>query len=387
MSRADHLAAVLPGLSPIEVFDFYDGPRFYSCRDVVGQLYVVYWVDEVDRSAKWLYLRVSPERYTSLKQGAVTIAFALTNPEEGYAFIVHTVPDGVSVFEVASEQIDPEWLPPADERLSIEVGTLPERAAPSVDVARGSNRQVFDLAFQKVSNTYEMGCGKLGRILDAVQNTVFAFACTPDRDVRRVPEETKFNSEILVTGVFASSFGIRLQTKGADLFSDDETANALQTLAELIATVSVPEVLSVDLHRLNILGRSRFKHLLRVMIDAEVSVAVDWASPSGINSQSRASFSQLSVALQALEETDDATTRTVDRSGLLVGVDVQRNFFALVIDGSEIIKGTLAPAIERRRFEVPSHIQATIVETCVVDPLTDREKWTYILLAASQREI
>lgn len=387
MSRADHLAEVLPGLSPIEVFDFYDGPRFYSCRDVVGQLYVVYWVDEVDRGAKWLYLRVSPERYTSLKQGAVTIAFALTNPEEGYAFIVHTVPDGVSVYEVASEQIDPEWLPPADERLSIEVGTLPGRAAPSVDVARGSNRQVFDLAFQKVSNTYEMGCGKLGRILDAVQNTVFAFACTPDRDVRRVPEEIKFNSEILVTGVFASSFGIRLQTKGTDLFSNDETANALQTLAELIATVSAPEVLSVDLHRLNILGRSRFKHLLRVMIDAEVSVAVDWASPLGLNSQSRASFSQLSVALQALEETDDATTRTVDRSGLLVGVDVQRNFFALVVDGSEIIKGTLAPAIEQRRFEVPSHIQATIEETCVVDPLTDREKWTYILLAASQREI
>ena len=54
MSRAEYLAVLLPGLSPVEVFDFYDGPRFYSCRDVLGQLYIVYWVDDVDGNATWL---------------------------------------------------------------------------------------------------------------------------------------------------------------------------------------------------------------------------------------------------------------------------------------------------------------------------------------------
>lgn len=384
MSRTDHLAALLPGLTPVEVFDFYDGPRFYSCRDVVGQLYVVYWIDEGDDKTSWLYFRVSPERYTSLKQGFVTIAFALSNPEEGYAFVVHITSDGVSIDEVQAEQIDPEWLPPIDERLSVVAITLPERSVSAVEAAKSGNRQVFDLAFQKNSNTYEMGCGKLGRLLDAVQSTVFAFACAPNRDIRRVPEEVKFNNEVLVTDVFASSFGIRLKTKGADLFSNDDSARALQTLTELIAVLSVPETLSSNLHRLNILGRSRFKHLLRVMVDAEISVTADWGAPSGTNRQAHASYSEISRALQELEATDDATTRTVERSGRLVGVDVQSNFFALVANGTEVIKGTLTPSIAQQRFEVPSQVRATIEETCVVDPLTDREKWTYVLLAVSR---
>ena len=385
MYRAKYFEEILARLIPEEVFDFYDGPRFYSCRDVMGQMYVVYWVDETDESATWLYLRVSQERYTSLKQGVITIAFALSNPEEGYAFVVHTAPDGVSaVTEVARDKIDSEWLPPANERLAIKVRTLPERTASAVQAAKTGNRHVFDWAFQKTNNPYEMGCSKLGRLLEAIQHTVFAFACSHDRDIRRVPEEVKYKSEILVTGVFASSFGVRLQTKGADLFSNDETAIALKTLADLIDVVSVPDKLADELHRLNILGRSRFKHLIQVLIDTRVTVDVDWGSPSGINKQSKASYAELALALQRLEATDAATTRIVERSGRLVAADIERKSFKLEMDDGEEIKGKLAAGIAREQFEVPSLIKVELEETCIVDTLTDREKWTYVLQKASK---
>lgn len=386
MSRTENLIQLLPGLIPVEVFDYYDGPRFYSCQDVVGQLYVVYWIGEADQEAEWLYVRVSPERYASLKQGIVSIAHALSHPEEGSAFVLRGKLDDISAVEVASEAIEPDWLPPQEERLSLAVRSLPEKTVDAVNAARGTNRHVFDIAFQKISNTYEMGAGKLGKLLDAIQNTIYALACEADRDIRRVPEETKFNSEVLVTGLFASSFGIRLQTKGSDFFSSDESARALQTFTELIAALAIPESISQELHRLNILGRSRFKHLLRVMVDAEISVKADWGSPSGTTRQSMASYSQISLALQKLEATDAATTRTVERQGRLVGVDVQSDFFALAVEDNEVIKGKLSPAIANRQFEVPSRILATIEEKCIVDPLTDREKWTYILLAARQPE-
>ncbi|MCX8516729.1 MAG: hypothetical protein ORN29_01395 [Rhodoferax sp.] len=229
-----------------------------------------------------------------------------------------------------------------------------------------------------------MGCSKLGRLLEAIQHTIFAFACSQDRDIGRVPEEVKYKSEVLVTGVFASSFGVRLQTRGADLFSNDGTAIALKTLADLIDVVAVPDTLANELHRLNILGRSRFKHLIQVLMDAQVSVEVDWGSPSGNNKHSRATYSELVSALQRLEATDAATTRIVERSGRLVGADVERKSFSLVMDNGEEIKGKLAAGIARGQFAVPSLIKAELEETCIVDTLTDRENWTYVLQKASK---
>jgi hypothetical protein len=382
MSRAEHLARLLAELSPVEVFYVYDGPRFYSCRDIVGQLYIVYWIEDGDERSSWLYLRISPDRYASLKQGGITVASALSNPEEGHAFVVHATRSGVSIDDLKTAQIDPVWLPPSDERLSLETNTLPERIAPAAKAAKSNNRHVFDLAFRKVSNAYEMSCGKLGRLLDSVQNTIFALACPPDQDIRRVPEDVRFNSEVFVTGLFASSFGVRLQSKSADLFPNDKSERALLLFNDLIGALSSPEALSIDLHRLNVLSRSRFKHLLRMMVDAEISVATEWGSPLGANRQSRASFSEISSALRRLEATDEATTQIIKRSGKLVGVDIQSNFFALVLENKELIKGTLASAVATRRFEIPSQISATLQESCVIDPLTDREKWSYVLLLA-----
>lgn len=384
MIGPERFASSLARLSPLEVFDFYDGPRFYSVKDVVGQLYLVYWIDEAPAGSSWLYVRVSSDRYASLKQGIIPVATALSQPEDQVAYVIHITPNGPEVEEFDAANLDPEWMPPIGERLSIPSSPLPVKASNARESAVGAKRQVLDFAFQRASNKFEIGAGKLGRLLEAIQNTIYALACAPDRDVRRVPEEVKFANEMMVTGVFASSFGIRLQSKGADLFEDGDSARALQTITELFELLSTPDLLTENLHRLNILGRSRFKHLLRVLVDSEVSVGADWGDPSGAARSSKASLMQLAVALARLEATEDATTRQVERPGRLVGVDVQSNFFALAVEGGEVIKGTLASAIAQQKFEVPSHITATLEETSVVDPLTDREKWTYVLLAASR---
>ena len=56
MSRRDDLRPLTRGLTPVEVFDYDDGPRFYSCRDVVGQLYLVFWADQSEAGTSWLYV-------------------------------------------------------------------------------------------------------------------------------------------------------------------------------------------------------------------------------------------------------------------------------------------------------------------------------------------
>ncbi|NOS75491.1 MAG: hypothetical protein HOP36_13375 [Methyloglobulus sp.] len=380
MSRSDYLDSLIKDLNPIEVFDYYDGPRFYSCRDKVGQVFLVYWIDETDEYNAWLYLRVSPERYLSLKCGNISIAKALANPEEESAFVVKNYGTDFSVEEISTAQIEADWLPPVSSFLHLNESALPEKTLSAVEVAMRSDRQVIDLAFDKLSNAHEMGCGRLGKLLDSFQDFIYALACGSQLDVRRIPEVIKFKSEVLVTGLYASSFGIRLQSKGGELFPGDETEKAIEIFANLISTLETPEKISEELHHYNILARSRFKYLLHLLVDSEVSLETDWGAPSGSTLKSRASFNEIKRALIKLKETDDATKNIVERPANLVGVDVESAFFALKIEGNEIIKGKLSDLVSSRQFDIPSRIIAKLEESCVIDPLTDQEKWSYILV-------
>lgn len=273
-----------------------------------------------------------------------------------------------------------DWLPERSDALSIGEPSLPEKTKTAREFSESTLRQVLDLAFERLNNSFEFGCGKLGKLLDATQNTLYALACNPKSDIRRVPEEIKYRSEFLVTGVFASSFGIRLQSRSTDLFSSDEVARAAETLAVLLTDSSVPEALAENLKAFNVLTRSRFKHLVRLLVDSEVSIKTDWGSPSGKSITSRTSFNDLVRTLNLLDRTDEAITQTSERPGKLVGVDVESDFFALMLEDREVIKGRLAKHLEGRHFEVPSRIIAKLEETCLIDPLTEKEKWSYVLL-------
>ncbi|WP_380187814.1 DUF6575 domain-containing protein [Iodobacter arcticus] len=380
MSHSNYLKSLISDLTPIEIFDYYDGPKFYSCRDKAGQLFLVYWIDETTESTAWLYLRISQERYNSLKSGNLAIARALAQPEEGLAFVVTSMSTDFQVQEVSVEEISIEWLPPETDFLEIPTQALPEKMASAQEIASRTNRQVIDIAFDKLSNAYEMGAGKLGQLLHSLQNVIYALACDEKMDVRRVPEEIKYKSEVLVTGLFASSFGVRLQSKGGDIFGTDETARAVESLVKLIATLEVPESVPKELHRFNVLARSRFKHFLRVIVDSQVSIKTEWGTPNGRGLNSTASFHEILQALNMLEETDDATKTTVNRNAELVGVDVESDFFAIKVENNEIIKGRLSKPVSNRHFDVPSRIIATLEESCIIDPLTDREKWSYTLI-------
>ena len=88
MTRAlDIPAKSFEHFTPVEVFDYYDGPRFFSVKDLAGQLFLVYWIDETEFNSTWLYVRISVERYIALKRGYISVALALSQPEDGAAYV------------------------------------------------------------------------------------------------------------------------------------------------------------------------------------------------------------------------------------------------------------------------------------------------------------
>lgn len=380
MARSDYIESLIPELTPYEIFDFYDGPKFYSCEDRLGQLFIVYWVEENEDSNSWLYLRISQDRYRALKNGAIPIAASLADPEEGFSYLVKTYGDHYSVTELTKSEIAFEWLPDASDVLCIPTATLPEKSKSAHQLSESINRQVLDLAFEKLNHSFEFGCGKLGKLLDAIQNALYALASDQHTNIRRVSEETKVNSEFFVTGVFASSFGVRLQPRSNYFMPEDDSMRAAEALSNLLTDSAVPEVLAEQLKTFNVLTRSRFKHLVKVLVDSEVSLKTDWGSPSGKSVTSRTSFNELLQTLNLLEHTDEAVSQKSERQGKLVGVDVESDFFAIMLDDKEVIKGKLAKNLAGRHFDVPSRIVANLQETCLIDPLTEKEKWSYVLL-------
>jgi len=130
-----------------EVLDYYDGPKFYSCKDVTGQIYIVFWADENEGNDYWLYLKVSPKRYLALKNGILPIREVLEKPEEGVVYLVIKGNDIFDLKVLSSEQIDKSWLPEPDDYLELDTPTIPEKTTIATKSAKSYKHQTLDLAF------------------------------------------------------------------------------------------------------------------------------------------------------------------------------------------------------------------------------------------------
>lgn len=384
MLQHNYINEEIKNLTPWEVFDFFDGPRFYSCKSKSGQIYVVYWVDESNGCDLWLYTRVSFERYCALKNAKVSIASIFNNSEENFSFLVSVLSESEFTTEVIkAELFDEDWLPDEDEFLEIDScsTTLPQKIVDIQESAIANSRQVVDLAFERITNSFEIASENLGKILSTAQNFLYASACPNNIDIRRVPDNVKEDNTLMVTGLFASSFGVRLQSKNSDLFEDSPHNQNLNNFIDLLNASQNSENLLPKLKALNLLSRSRFKALLKELVSAGVSVKAEWADPFGKFSSSMISFESLKESLRKLEEGDDSNTQTIKYENVrLVGVDIENDFFALFDRDGNLIKGKLESKLESYSFNVPSMISATIEETCIINPVTDKEKWSYKLI-------
>jgi hypothetical protein len=114
-------------------------------------------------------------------------------------------------------------------------------------------------------------------------------------------------------------------------------------------------------------------------------VKTEWATPRSESISSRSDYTELAATLKKLNESEGVTTQISTYAGKLVGVDIESDFFALRIsDTGELIRGKLSKSLSGQHFEVPSQVTARIEESVVIDPLTEREKWTNILLGIEE---
>jgi hypothetical protein len=376
----------ISALQPWEIFEFCDGPRFYSCKSKTGQIYIVYWLDETDEEADvWLYTKVSLERYYSLKNSSISIYDSLTKPEDDYSLLITVSNDkSFELEEITSEQFDPEWLPEKDDFLKIvdsKTHLLPDKISDVQEAALSSYRHILDLAIVTANNSYELSASVFGNILARLQGYIYAAACDNTLNIRKVPDSIKDENTLNVTGLFASSFGVRLQSKHSELFPESQCDNNLNSFIHTLNSLSNPELLAENLGNMNLLTRGRFKALLKELVTNELSIKTELANPFGSFESSCVSHINLKYALNNIENGFATNSENVTYKNItLVGVDVNSDFFAIKLADSSIIKGKLSKELEAHAFNVPSQLTVVLEETCKIHETTNQEQWTYVLL-------
>jgi hypothetical protein len=81
-------STILGILKLIEVYEFYDQPCLFSCKNLSGQVYLALWVDSSEVEDIWLYAPVSSERFNHIKNGKVDLKTVFTHSEDAFVFEV-----------------------------------------------------------------------------------------------------------------------------------------------------------------------------------------------------------------------------------------------------------------------------------------------------------
>lgn len=318
---------ILGKLEIFEVFEHYDFPRIFSCKNQTSHIYVVVSVNDYEETLEWIYLPVSLSRYNALCENGISLRSGILESENGFVFVVETNFNGTAKVEYRiPEQVNESDLPSETYKLS---SHLPPEDSPfDIDVsrlARASRREAFNYhIFPMDHRRHEIPARKLGAVLSTSQELIDALGQAMDGNptVRgAIPAEILIKTRVNVCHVFKGSFGVQFQaSQQSDLFDGSLISAALEELGSLVLAADSEDRLSNKLHSLKGRVASKYRRLLKELNDIESGIRLDWGSVSkGRGGVFELTKEQVSRAYTIVDRIDIAMADELVVHGCLVG--------------------------------------------------------------------
>ena len=379
-----------------QVHIFYDGPKLFTAESTSGQIYLSFWLGEgASESDRWLYVPMSVARNAMVRRGDLSLRDACLNPEDGWVWLVK-VWSGGDVEDEAQislpTDLEEQDLPTEDARLA-EIEHRPEPTLEKAHLrAHRTRREVFDLALDVPNaNLKEIAADDLGDSLLNVQSLVenIAYAQTGSASRRgRIPSEVKREAKMMATDVFASSFGVRLESKAqTDLFGQSSVGAAVDTLVELLDAGRDESKISGILKLLGGRVVSKYISLLKAWGNNNISVTTAWGSPSNPQKLVRVSMSssEADYIADMLADKIEDFSEEIRVKGVLEGIDIQsKRFKILDLEEEDRITGKLkdefVSTAKKVAAEVPKTYIATLIETQEVNRFSGESSVKYELV-------
>ena len=139
-------------LEIVEIYEYYDQPVLYSCKNASGHFYLVVAAAEDDQFLTWLCVAVSTERLNLIRSGKIDLHDAFAYPENPYAIQIRVPYDehaSVQTDLIQSNQIPEDMLPMPGECLDLQTDTLPVLSNVG-EIAKSRNQEILNLTLNFV---------------------------------------------------------------------------------------------------------------------------------------------------------------------------------------------------------------------------------------------
>lgn len=116
---------ILGQLQIFEIYEFYNMPVLFACKNQADTIYLAVWIDETDEANIWLYVALSPQRFAKLRAGQLDLHDAFAEPEDGVVLktvVAKADPHKAQVEPVLASALDASWPPLPGDYLDIPQG-------------------------------------------------------------------------------------------------------------------------------------------------------------------------------------------------------------------------------------------------------------------------
>ena len=380
-------------LEVIKVFDFFDFPRLFSCRNKAGQIFLALSVEESANTAIFLYTAISLDRYRLLISGDLRIRDVIRLAEDNFVFNVEFTPSGETASMISCSEIPDNWLPHESEVImTSKIATPYQIVQSAADCAHSSLRETICFALKLPRNSTQVAARILGDFLATFQELIDAIAqaCAGEPTLRgSIPKTILDKSGFYVLNTYPSSFGIQLIADNqVDLFSDSLAGEAAEELFRLINAKADETLLRDILQTLKGRAASKYRSFLEALLDSEGDLEASWGSPkANRGGESLMSRQDMQGAYHIVSVFEQEVGELIQIQGTLFNLHVRtRSFEVRDLKDGKIYAGKLSE-------EAPESINhATLSEnyTATLRRLTEvksvsgeeRDKWLLIDLAS-----
>lgn len=109
-------------LQIFEIYEFYNMPVLFACKNQADSIYLAVWLDETETEDSWLYVTISPRRFAKIRAGQIDLHDAFAQPEDAVVLQVSVPKDThvkAQVESIPAIELDASWPPLAGEFLDI----------------------------------------------------------------------------------------------------------------------------------------------------------------------------------------------------------------------------------------------------------------------------
>lgn len=386
--------SVLCNIEIVEVYEYYDEPCLFACKNGSGQIFLAIWIDQTQTNKTWLYAPISLERFKLIRAGDIDLKNAFLNSEDGFVHQVIIPFDNspARVEQIRCQTLNDEQLPESGKIIEVGNESLFTLETSNINqLALEQRREIISLKFKfPTVHSTEAPSLHLGRILSSFQPFVDAIG-----QVKKIGEISKIISpqilkqtEMAITGTSAGSFVATLGSSPSsqqDIFGNTLAGDAIEEFLRLLKIGINREELHGRLLALKSKSASKYRDFLHSIVDAGTGLHVSWGSPTpGRGGYAELSFSLAKEVLEIINQIELENTNEYEVIGELIAIHKRNKKFEIQeIQSKTKYKGEIIEeAMPDAGTATISQIYiATIREVTNFTPVTGEEKRAYQLIS------